>query len=1219
MQTTLLTVAIAIILAVVAALVGPLLIDWNGYRSIFETQASHVVGAPVRVSGAIDLRLLPSPRLTLNDIQIGAADGKQAGTPAAKGADETIRARSLGIEFALAPLLRGDWRATELTVAGPRVNLSTDAAGHVRTPGLSFAFNADDLAIDKLSIEDGTVTVAEADGATLSLERVWFNGEARSLLGPFKGEGAATIGGELYPYRLSSGRYGEDGTVKVRLNVDPVNRPLSIETEGILTLAGVPQFEGTLKLAKPVGIAPKAGGKLTQPWRVTSKLKANAQSALLEQVEFLYGPEEQGLKLTGVADFKFGKAPRFEGVLSGRQIDLDRVLAAENGARPPPAAAIRDLIQLGGGAFAPSFPISLGIGIDQVTLGGNVVQNLRGDLSSDASGWNLDRFEFRAPGYTQVKLSGHLAVDAAGVAFTGPAEIDASDPKLLAAWLEGRSDKAAPAAPIDISPLSIRGDVTVGSEKVAIDGLKATFDRKVVSGRFAYTFASRTAPSKLDAALNAPDLDLDATLGFGMALVSGSTLERPRDMTIAFDIGRASVGGFTGRNASARLKVDGDGLQIDKLSVADLGGAAFSASGRIDTRAATPRGSINVDLNAPDMAPVFALLSRFAPATVGALSANAAAMAPAKLQARLNIDGAAPAAVAKLAVQGRLGQVRLALNAQGNAATDVLSRGDLKIDGTLDADDGKTLLAMLGLDRAFVTEPGPASLKINLNGPASGDQRLDARLAAKGLEATAKGTAQPFAAAPTAALRTTIARANISPMRGRGAVDAAALPLTFDGRVVLSGDQIAATDINAAVGGGAVRGKLAMTLAAPRRLSGDIEADNADAGGLLAAAIGMPSVAKGNDKSWVWSTEPFTDGVFGNYAGSVTFKARRLDLTSQIAAREFRARLDFADRALTIGELAGDIGGGRLSGSIAWQDTDLGLKSEAKLALNGADAAALLPAGPRPPVTGKLDLSADIHGSGLSPIALIGSLQGEGKVVLVDGQLAGLDPRVFDTLTHAVDQGVSLDNERVANIVTKALDSGRLAVKRAELDYAVSAGQLRLAKSQVESAAADLAVTGNVDLTDGTVDARLVLSGHDRESGSRPDIFLALRGPAPEPSRSVDVSAVTGWLTLRAVDNQAKRLKALEAAQPKPEPAPAPVVTPPQPPAPAGRSEAPDTSGSIPAPRTAPAVAPPAPRAAPKREMAPALPAPLDIKPAPQPGRAVDSRGGPTLLLSPQN
>ncbi len=1208
MQTTLLTVAIAIILAVVAALVGPLLIDWNGYRSIFETQASHVLGAPVRVGGAVDLRLLPSPRLTLNDIQIG--------TPAAKGADETIKARSLGIEFALAPLLRGEWRATELTVAGPRVNLSADAAGHVRTPGLAFAFNPEDLSIEKLSIEDGTVTVAGADGATLSLERVWFNGEARSLLGPFKGEGAATIGGELYPYRLSSGRYGDDGTMKLRVNVDPVNRPLSIETDGVLTLRDVPQFEGTLKLAKPVGIAAKSGGKLMQPWRITAKLKANAQSALMEQVEFLYGSEEQGLKLTGVADFKFGKTPRFEGVLSGRQIDLDRVLAAENNVRPPPAAAIRDLIQLGGGAFAPSFPISIGIGIDQVTLGGNVVQNLRGDLSSDVGGWNLDRFEFRAPGYTQVKLSGHLAVDAAGVAFTGPAEIEASDPKVLAAWLEGRGDKAQPAAPIDISPLSIRGDVTLGSEKIAIDSLKATFDRKVVSGRFAYSFASRSAPSKLDAALNAPDLDLDATLGFGMALVSGSALERPRDMTIAVDIGRASVGGFTGRNASARLKVDGDGLQIDKLSVADLGGAAFSASGRIDTRAATPRGSINVDLNAPDMAPVFALLSRFAPATVGALGANAAAMAPAKLQARLTIDGAAQG-LARLAVQGRLGQVRLALSAQGNAASDVLSRGDLKIDGTLDADDGKTLLAMLGLDRTFVTETGAASLKINLNGPASGDLRLDARLAAKGLEATAKGTAKPFAAAPSAALRTTIARANVAPLRGRGSTEVAALPLAFDGQVVFDGQQVSASDVSATIGGATLRGRLAMTMASPHRLSGDVEADNADAGGLIAAAIGMPAAAKGNDRSWVWSTEPFTDGVFGNYAGNVTFKARRLDVTSQIVAREFHATLGFADRALTIGDIAGDVGGGKLSGSIAWQDADLGLKTEAKLALAGADAAALLPAGARPPITGKLDLSADIHGSGLSPIALIGSLQGEGKAVLVDGQLAGLDPRAFDTVTRAVDQGVSLDNERIATIVTKALESGQLAVKRAELAYGLSAGQLRLTKSQVDSAAADLAVTGNVDLTDGNVDARLVLSG-STDAGTRPDIFMALRGPAPEPSRSVDVSALSGWLTLRAVENQAKRLKALEAAQPKPAPAPPPALTtlPPAESAPSpGRTPAPEVSGSAPPPTPAP----PSPRAPPKREMAPALPAPLDIKPAPQPGRAVDSRGGPVLLLSPQN
>ena len=74
MQTTLLGLAIAIILALVAALVGPLLIDWGGHRSLFEAQASRLIGVDVRVTGAIEARLLPTPSLTLHDIEIGSSD-----------------------------------------------------------------------------------------------------------------------------------------------------------------------------------------------------------------------------------------------------------------------------------------------------------------------------------------------------------------------------------------------------------------------------------------------------------------------------------------------------------------------------------------------------------------------------------------------------------------------------------------------------------------------------------------------------------------------------------------------------------------------------------------------------------------------------------------------------------------------------------------------------------------------------------------------------------------------------------------------------------------------------------------------------------------------------------------------------------------------------------------------------------------------------------------
>ena len=105
MQTTLLGLAIAFILALLAALVGPLLIDLGNYRSVFETEARRLTGANIRVAGPIDARLLPSPRLTLHDITVG--DG-----------NDVVRARSLDVEFALGSLMRGEWRPRKCSLWG---------------------------------------------------------------------------------------------------------------------------------------------------------------------------------------------------------------------------------------------------------------------------------------------------------------------------------------------------------------------------------------------------------------------------------------------------------------------------------------------------------------------------------------------------------------------------------------------------------------------------------------------------------------------------------------------------------------------------------------------------------------------------------------------------------------------------------------------------------------------------------------------------------------------------------------------------------------------------------------------------------------------------------------------------------------------------------------------------------------------------------------------
>ena len=92
-----------LIIALAAALVGPYFVDWNQFRPQFEAEATQVIGAPVRVAGELEARLLPSPTLRLRSVVVGGANdlGK-------------VRADKLDVEFSLGSLMRGEWRATQL-------------------------------------------------------------------------------------------------------------------------------------------------------------------------------------------------------------------------------------------------------------------------------------------------------------------------------------------------------------------------------------------------------------------------------------------------------------------------------------------------------------------------------------------------------------------------------------------------------------------------------------------------------------------------------------------------------------------------------------------------------------------------------------------------------------------------------------------------------------------------------------------------------------------------------------------------------------------------------------------------------------------------------------------------------------------------------------------------------------------------------------------------
>src|SRR5207244_3180678 len=88
------------------------------------------------------------------------------------------------------------------------------------------------------------------------------------------------------------------------------------------------------------------------------------------------------------------------------------------------------------------------------------------------------------------------------------------------------------------------------------------------------------------------------------------------------------------------------------------------------------------------------------------------------------------------------------------------------------------------------------------------------------------------------------------------------------------------------------------------------------------------------------------------------------------------------------GEVAVALGKGRLEGRLAVTTNSDGLTARARVALSGADAGAVIAADGRAPVTGRLDLQAEVEGAGLSPAAFIGSLAGNGRITLDDAHLA---------------------------------------------------------------------------------------------------------------------------------------------------------------------------------------------------------------------------------------
>ncbi|MFZ0809142.1 MAG: AsmA-like C-terminal region-containing protein, partial [Bradyrhizobium sp.] len=1180
MQTTLLGLAIALIIALVAALIGPYFVDWNQFRPQFEAEASRVIGAPVRVGGALEARLLPSPTLRLGSVAVGGANdlGK-------------VRADKLDVEFSLGSLMRGEWRATELTIGGMALDLGLDPQGRIDWPSGTGKFNLGSLSIDRLHLTGRAALHDALSHHTLEIDDIAFSGDVRSLAGALRGDGSFTVSGSRFPFRVSSGQSADGNGTRLHLVVDSGSRPWSADFDGLVSFEGrAPHVDGAITWAATAGS--KGGSKgatpSTVPWRVSAKVKADHAAAKLEQIEASYGAEDTALKLAGAGGLRFGVSPLLHVVMSARQLDADRFAAKEiaakeggaksgggkdNAAAEPVRVlpALRTLMSV-----IPEVPIPARLELiaDQIVLGGRSLQNLEAELHTDTKSWAVDRLDVRAPGTTRISLNGKTPDSTSGH-FSGALNIESSDPDALVMWLQGRSELTYHSQ----GPFRLSGGVNVAANSVAIENVKCEIDGGAVEGRIAMTHDASSGAA-LDATLKADRLDLDSSSAFARAVL-GPQSEWPERMAWSLDIAHAISAGQDLHPFSAKFGYDPKTLTLESLKIGEATGPMLEGKGAFDRTNAT--GKLALSSSAPSLSQIAGSIAPVWPQLAARLNAMKPGPGPARLKFALAIDkeaGHADRTNALVSIDLDAPQFKgaVTLTTRPGAASlrdadlDKILHGEVTIDAKLASEQGASLLALLGLDGVIAASDGPGQLQGSVTGVWGTPLRVKLDLTGVGFDAEAQGTANPFTAIDLKAVKANLSLKahglNLAPLFDLKPSDKLAQGIGLSSRVAFAGGKLTFDDIDGAMAGSRLRGRVAMTFDGDHRIDGEVGLDALDLSPAFLLAIG----AAGRDAS-----EPVGTAFVKGWHGQIAFQALRGVLPGGSELRPLSGTLKGDGQSLVVDNIKGGIGGGEASGNIEAKPTADGLALNARIALKGVDGTTLhYRALAMPP--GRTSLQMTLSSQGRSASALTGAISGSGTVTLEAARIRGLDPRAFDVAIRTSDAGQATDDIRLRKIVEPALFGGALLVSTAQIPFTVRDGRLRVGATALEAEGVRAIVSGGYDIPADQADIRATLAAPGAGAGqaSPPEIQIFAAGSPDALDRSVDVAALSSWLAVRAIDRETRRLDSIERGEATPAsiaPPGSPTLSPPDAASPAPHPLPPKPKVGVQRPAVVPPVA----------------------------------------------
>lgn len=1118
MRETLTALAVLLVLALTAALVGPLWVDWTAHRGAIEHRLSEALGARVTVAGPLKLRLLPSPRLEAERLAVAGRDS----------ADPALRAARARFELAAAPLIKGALRFVEARLDRPEIDLAAGAGGSLVLPALAPA-EAARVALESLELSDATLRLRDAAGAELwRLDHLNLALSAETLAGPFKGQGR--LGGPTpTAFRFSTGAI-ENGRLRHKIVIDATAATPRAEFEGAFVARPVAAglalaYDGVVTLSGRLAI----GDAAALPWRLHATLKADRAESQFDPMELRLG-EDRPTTLTGAGRLAHVADATFEATLAARQIDLDRLLAPEGGVAAP-LAALRALSDATGDGARLSLPLPVKLDLDPgaVTLGGETAAESRLSLRI-APGAPLEgRIETHLPGRSRLVADGRFEGGAAA-RFRGRLDMATRDARRLREWLTaGVADRAAlsPALTADLpfAAIAAKGVAEISAVSLSLRNAAFAFDRSTAQGELAWTAPVGGERARLYADLRADALDIDGLPDLSGLLATASAT----DLSLSLDarairVARLGEGVVDAGRIVAQLTRTDGAVELERFSIAGLGGANLTASGALDAKG----GRFELDLDAQRLVELAALLRRVAPGGLtDSLARKAARLSPSK--AILRAEAGAGFALEKATLEATLAGAKATLDAarEGEALTIKLAAAH---------PDAAQLLRQLGAETRGAPDKGSGRIDAVLRGRPGGPMsaNINARLA---------GAALGFDGAMELAA---LAQGRPPWLRGRASLEAAdAVPFlqTLDilsPNVAAKGGVDLEAEVESAAAGLAltklrgwafasrIAGAATLSPPAPEadlrrpRLAGSLTLDRLSLAETASLAFGFEPGARPAQ----WSQRGFSPALLDAPDAALDLTVGRFELDAGRAVADARMRLNVGPGLVALDRFQGSIAGANLTGGLALRRDGAEGAATGRVGLTGL-------ALDRDVARGAIDLDLEFAGVGRTPAAIVAGLGGEGRLLARDLALPGLALDALAPIIAAADaEKLQLEEGTIERALAQRFDRAALAIGATAAPLNLAGGVLRAGPVAAESANAAAAATAALDLKTMTLDLRAAIAEKTAPrlwSGAPPRVEATWRGPLDAPRREIESGPFFNGLAARQIARDLERIEALEA------------------------------------------------------------------------------------------